>query len=262
MKNLFSFLLFFLVASAQAQYDIPPKPSEEKGVYDYAGILNDNEERALLQKLKNYADTTSTQIVILTIDSAKGEDVSILSTRWGQKWGIGQADEDNGLVILVAEEDRKVDISTGYGLEHYLTDLYSERIINRVLIPAFKEGNFYQGLDEATSVVMEILAGTFDEERTFSRRGNGSPIPILMLIGFVVLIVILMSRRSGGGRGGNRSGGPDIWDILILSSLGRGSLGGGSGGFGGGSSGGFGGGGFGGGFGGGGFGGGGASGSW
>jgi len=258
-----SFVVLFILFQQliTAQFAVPPKPDDARprAVYDYTSTLNKGSRQVLDTKLTSYADTTSTQIVILIIESTKGEDISMLSTRWGEQWAIGQEKEDNGLVILLAVGDRKIDISTGRGLEPYLTDLLSERIINRVMLPAFKQGDYYRGLDEGTDVVFEILSGTFDEDRTFSDGSGGFPLGGLIFIGFIILVIVMANRRTGGGKGnGSKGRGPDIWDILILSSLGRGSLGGGS------SSGGFGssGGGFGGGFGGGSFGGGGASGSW
>lgn len=208
-------------------------------------------------KLIRYADSTSTQIVCVIIGSTQGEDISILGAEWGQKWGIGQKGEDNGILIILAKDDRRVDINTGYGIEYRITDLMSERIINRIMIPHFKEENYYAGLDQGSDAIFAALQGEFKEDRNFGKK-EGSPIPLFLIIIFVIIIISLISK---GGRGGGRGGG-SLLDIIILSSLGRtGGFGGGGGSFGGSGS--FGGGGgFGGGFGGGGFGGGGASGGW
>ncbi len=247
--------------TVQAQYDIPPKPSkktEQTAVYDYIGLLNTYQQKSLEQKLIRYSDTTSTQIVIAIIDSSNGEDIALLGAQWGQKWGIGQAKEDNGILIIVAKDDRKVDINTGYGIESIISDRDAERIINRVIVPAFKKGDFYGGLDAATSEMIARLEGKF----TGTRESNDSlPIrPILMFIFFIVILIILSrnNHRGGGRDGGRRRKAGSLLDVIILSNMGRGGFGGG--GSGGGSFGG--GGGFGGGFGGGGFGGGGASGGW
>lgn len=240
----------FISENVWSQYEIPPKPTQQTSVYDYVNLLTPSQKSSLESKLIRYADSTSTQIVCIIIGSTNGEDISILGAEWGQKWGIGQKGEDNGILITLAKDDRKIDINTGYGIEYRITDLMSERIINRIMIPEFKAGNFYAGLDKGSDAIFEALNGEFKEDRKFGDKDSGH-IPIFMIIIFILIIIALF--RKGGGKGGG-----GLLDILILSSLGRtgGGFGGGGGGFGGG------GGGFGGGFGGGGFGGGGASGGW
>ena len=222
-------------------------------------LLSNTQKRNLEQKLIRYSDSTSTQIVVAIISSTKGEDITYLGAQWGQAWGIGQADKDNGILVLLATDDRRIAINTGYGVEGSLTDLMSKRIIERVIIPEFKKGDYYAGLDKGSDAIFQVLNGEFTEDRSF---GNGTRFPfegLFPLIIFIVILIILLNRKNkgNGGRGGRRGKGLDIWDMIILSNMGRSS--GSSGGFG---SGGFGGGGFSGGFGGGGFGGGGASGGW
>ena len=254
-------LLFLLIGFIGfAQRDIPAKPSEQTAVYDEAGILSGSQEQRLEQKLLNYADTTSTQIVIATIKSLQGEYIGTYSAKWAHKWGIGQKGKDNGLFILVSEGDHKIWITTGYGLEEYMTDAATSQIINQIITPEFKSGNYYSGLDKGTTAVFEVLDGTFKGVPQ-PRGGSGnSAKPIAIFIVVFIIIIISLIGKGRGGRGGGRRGRSTLMDAIILSSLGRGSFGGG--GFGGSSGGGFGGGGFGGGFGGGGFGGGGAGGSW
>lgn len=260
LKTLVVTLILCFTLSSQAQRDIPEKPSKQTAVYDGADMLTDREEKALVQKLTSYADTTSTQFVIATINSLKGEYIATYATEWAQKWGIGQADNDNGALILVSKDDRKMTIQNGYGLEEYLTDFNSKTIIDQIMQPAFKNGNFYQGFDEATTAMFDLLAGKFDAKALNQKSKNEKNIfSYLIPIIFVIFIIILVKRRGGGGgKDGSRRGSPGLLDVLILSSLGSSHRSGG--GFSGGSSGG--GGGFGGGFGGGGFGGGGAVGGW
>lgn len=252
------FLVFFCVSLGWAQYTIPDKPSVQTSVYDYVGLLAPAQARALEEKLIRYSDSTSTQIVLAIIASTQGEDISYLGAQWGHKWGIGQGDRDNGILVLLARDDRRIAINTGYGVEATLTDLMSKRIIETVIIPEFKRGDYYRGLDKGTDAIFKTLTGEFTQDRPNGGRG----FPLAALLPFVLFVIILIilwsSRNKGGGNSGGRGGrGPDLWDMIILSNMGRSS--GSSGGFGGG---GFGGGGFGGGFGGGGFGGGGASGGW
>ena len=248
-----------------AQFQIPEKPKLETSVYDYIDLLPDTQEKSLEQKLIRYSDSTSTQIVLAIISSTEGENITYLGAQWGQKWGIGQTGKDNGILVLLAKDDRKIAINTGYGVEGSLTDAMSRRIIENVIVPRFKQDNYYEGLDEGADAIFQVLTGEFKEERTFDNDGGFPFEAFLIIIIFIVILIILSSRnrRNRGGKGGGKKSGLDLWDIIILSNMGRGGFGGSGskGGFG--SGGGFSrGGGFGGGFGGGGFGGGGASGGW
>jgi uncharacterized protein len=224
--------------------------------------LSPEEKAQLEEKLIRYSDSTSTQIVVITIESLKNEDVSQLATKWAHTWGLGQAKEDNGVIILLAKAERKIAINPGYGLEDRLTAGIGGEIIRNIIIPEFKAGSYYKGLDKGADALFDVFKGKYKGER---KKTKGKDFPIFPFIVIVVIILVLLSKNknSGGGSGnsGNRGGGgPSLLDVIILSSLGRG----GGGGFGGSSGGGFGGGGggFGGGFGGGGFSGGGSSGSW
>lgn len=261
--SLFCALLFLGMHSVLAQFTIPEVPKEQTSVYDYIGLLTASEKTSLENKLIKYSDTTSTQIVVAIISSTNGENINYLGAQWGQKWGIGQAKEDNGILILLARDDKKIAIDTGYGVEHLLTDAMSKRIIENDIIPYFKNNDYPGGLNRGAEAIFEVMTGEYQGSRK-SSNSDGFPIGALfpfLIILFFIIISIYKNRRGGGkgGSGNNKSGGFGILDAIILSNMGRGGFGGSSGGFGGGSSGG---GGFGGGFGGGGFGGGGASGGW
>jgi uncharacterized protein len=244
-----------------AQFTIPEKPSFQTSVYDYANILSPEEKAQLEEKLIKYSDSTTTQIVVITIESLKNEDIGILTPKWAHQWGIGgTAKDDNGVLILLAKNERKIWISPGYGLEDRLTAGIGGEITRNIIIPEFKAGSYYKGLDKGTDAIIDVFKGKYKGER---KQSKGKDFPIFPFIIIVVIILVLLSRNknSGGGNSGGRgSHGPSLLDVIILSSLGRGS-----GGFGGSSGGGFGssgGGGFGGGFGGGGFSGGGSGGDW
>jgi uncharacterized protein len=250
---------FLFTQISFAQFDIPKKPDFQTSVYDYANVLSADEKSQLEEKLIRYSDSTSTQIVVITIESLQGEDIGILTPRWGQEWGIGGSKEnDNGVVILLAKAERKIWISPGYGLEDKLTAGIGE-ITRNIIIPEFKAGSYYRGLDKGADALFDVFKGKYKGER---KQSKGKDFPIFPIIIIVVIILVLASKnKKGGGNSGNSGGGPSLLDVILLSSLGRNSGGGGfgGGGFGGGSSGG---GGFGGGFGGGGFSGGGSGGSW
>ena len=260
---LLAILFLFNCSFLSAQFTIPKKPALQTSVYDYANVLSATEKTQLEEKLVRYSDTTSTQIVVITVESLKGEDVSQLATNWAQTWGIGQAKEDNGVIILISKNDRKIAINPGYGLEDRLTAGTGGEIIRNIIIPEFKAGSYYNGINKGVDALFDVFNGKYKGTR---KQDKQQDFPVLPFIIIIVFIIILISRNKGGGGGnsGNQGGGgPSLLDVIILSSLGRNNGGFGGGGFGGGSSGGgFGGGGFGGGFGGGGFSGGGSSGSW
>ena len=259
------FLFLILICSGQnshAQFEIPPIPKTQTSVYDYIGVLAPNESKALEQKLIRYADSTSTQIVLATINSTEGEYINYLATNWAQSWGIGQDKKDNGVFILLAKNDRKINISTGYGVEHLLTDKMCSRIIQEHFIPSFKKNKYAEGLNAGADAIFEVLTGAYKA----SPKQKTSEVPfglILFLLVIFIIFVAALSKRANGKNKGNRAPPTSLLDAIILSNMGRGNyrkskstggLFGGTGSFGGG--------GFGGGFGGGGFGGGGASGGW
>ncbi len=260
--KLFKHILFYLIAfatvqSSFAQFEIPEKPELQTSIYDYIDMFSASEKSSLEQKLIKYSDTTSTQIVIATIATTDGEDILYLGTRWLERWGIGQAKEDNGIFILLAKDDRRISINSGYGVEHLLTDAMSKRIIERDIIPYFKQGDYVGGLNKAADSIFEVMNGEYQG----TRLSESSDFPIgvgiflFLLFIFIVFLIAISAGRRGGGKGGNKNNknltSKDILEAIIFSNSGRGSYR---------SSGGFGG--FGGGFGGGSGGGGGASGGW
>jgi uncharacterized protein len=249
---------FFFTQIGFAQFTIPEIPKFQTSVYDYANVLSAEEKSQLEEKLIKYSDSTTTQIVVITIESLKGEDVSQLATKWGQTWGIGgTAKDDNGVVILLAKAERKIAINPGYGLEDRLTAGIGGEIIRNIIIPEFKAGSYYKGLDKGADAIFDVFKGKYKGTRKGDKDdGGGIPI-VFFIILFIIILIIISKNNKGNGSGIGRT--PSLLDIIILSSMGRS----GGGGFGGSSGGGFsGGGGFGGGFGGGGFSGGGSSGSW
>ncbi|WCC42746.1 TPM domain-containing protein [Tenacibaculum finnmarkense] len=254
-----AFLLLSIQTIFSQGFKIPEKPAFQTSVYDYVGLLSRSQKSRLESKLIKYSDTTSTQIVVAIINSTEGENINYLAANWGEKWGFGQAKEDNGVFVLLAHKDRRISIQAGKGTEHLLTDFTSKRIIERNIIPAFKQGDYYTGLNNGADAIFKTLNG----EYTGSRKEKDEFDPsIIIFIIIMVVFFIIISRGDKNNRGGVKryrktSSAGSIFETIILTNSGRGSFGGGS--FGGSSSGG---GGFGGGFGGGSFGGGGASGSW
>ncbi len=260
MKHL-RIVFLFLLSSTFIQAQIPERPNPPKLVNDLANVLSGNEAATLEQKLRSYNDSTSTQIVIVTVPELGGYEVVDFAYRIGQTWGVGQKGKNNGIVVLVSINDRKAAIVTGYGMEGAITDASTRRIRQDFMSPNFKSGNFYAGLDQATTAIMKLASGEYtNEEFASGKKGKGRNsifglLFILAIIVFPILSSVGRARRNHMG-----SKGVGFWTALWLMSSMGGGRGGNNSGWGGGSGGG-GGGGFGG-FGGGGFGGGGSGGSW
>ena len=260
-KAIFCLAFLFSITFSAQGYQIPEKPKFQTSVYDYTRLLSSSQKTSLESKLVRYSDTTSTQIVVAIIASTEGENINYLAANWGEKWGIGDAKKDNGVLMLLAKNDKKIAIQNGKGVEYLLTDFQSKRIIERVILPEFKKGNFYGGLDKGADYIFRTLQGEFKGTRKQDAQSFDPGIIIFVIM--IIIFFMIISRgnknnRGGGGRYRKRNLAVDILQTIILSNAGRGggSFGGSSGG------GSFGGGGFGGGFGGGSFGGGGASGGW
>jgi Beta-propeller domains of methanol dehydrogenase type len=244
----FSIVLLCLVCSlANGQRKIPPQAG--KMVHDEAQILQPNTVRALENFIAQQTDSTSNQIGIYIIKSLEGEIVEDYAVRVLKEWGLGQKDKNNGVLLLIALEDREVRIEVGYGLEGALTDLTASRIIRNEIAPRFRQGNYDDGVMAAVYAINQAIKGEYTNDGSAKRAPEGSGRSPLFTLLIIVLIIVFLSRRGGGGGGGYRRG---PWIGPMIGGGGFGGFGSGGGSWGGGGN-----------FGGGGFsGGGGASGSW
>ena len=244
-------LLLFTNGLLQAQ-NIPPRPNPPRLVNDLAGGLLGDEADRLENKLLGYNDSTSTQIAIVTIKSTGDYDISEVALKILRTWGIGTKEKNNGVLLLVAVEDRKVRIETGTGMEGVLPDAIANRIINEDISPNFKEGHYYEGLDEAVDKIILAAAGEYKGTPNRHQDSGGGGGVVIAVIIIAIILAILRNRGGGGGTTISRRG----WCGWFGPIGGLGGFGGGSRGWGGGGGGGFGG------FGGGSGSGGGSSGSW
>ena len=263
LKKRFCLILAILLIGVTGfAQKIPARPVPPRLVNDFADILTDREEYALETKLVNYNDTTSTQICVVTVTSLNGTTSDDFAYQIGEKWGVGTKD-NNGVVILVkpktADELGDVSIQVGYGMEPYITDAVNYVIRTKEMIPAFKEGDYYTGIDNAVDAIIGLASGAFTADE-YADEDDDALGMLVVLFAIMIVIVLISASGKGRGKGGskNHSG---FWTGLFLGSLfsgGGGGSWGSSGGssWGGGHSGGFGG------FGGGHFGGGGGSSKW
>lgn len=257
---IFLYLLFLSIFSLSAKDDgIPERPNPPRLVNNLSkempDFLSADEEARLEQKLQNFANKTSNQIVIVIVDDLNGIEPWSYATELGHKWGVGQAKFDNGVVILIkptgGEGQRQLHIAVGYGLEGAIPDLTTKRIRENEMYPYFKKGEYYTALDKATDVIISLAQGEYNSDQ-YGQKKKKDKLPMGVIIPIILIIIFVLMRSGRGGRGGNGLT-MGAAGFLMGSAFGGGGRGFGGGG---GSSGGFGG------FGGGGFGGGGSGGSW
>lgn len=259
MKKLRCLLFLVLVVFTASSQDILKPPNPPRLVNDAANILSPEQRQILEDKLVALDDSTSNQITIVTIPSLNGYDIADYANKLFRDWGIGGKKNNNGILVLIAIEERRVRIEVGYGLEGAIPDITASSIIDNEITPAFKEGNYYRGLDNAIDALSKAAAGEYHVARQRDDDGGGSILVFIIILFVILMIVGNSGKGGGGGKGGgmmSRRGFSGWWIPLLFNGGGGGRGGGGGfGGFGGG------GGGFGG-FGGGSSGGGGASGGW
>lgn len=201
------FCAITLAHSAAFALDVPPLKGR---VNDYANMMSPGIRTQLETVLRDFEKSDSTQVVILTIDSLEGDTIDQFGIRVGETWKIGQKGKDNGVIFLVAKKDRKTRIEVGRGLEGKLTDLTAGRIIQLVINPQFKKGDFDAGFSSGVKAIIDATRGEFKAEgrgRDTGSKVNGggggimTALPFL-IIGIIVIIFIgRMSRYAGGAVG-------------------------------------------------------------
>lgn len=193
MRLIYTFLFLLLSSIVSVGQNLPEKPNPPRLVNDFANILKPQEQALLEQKLRKYNDTTSTQISIVTLKSLDGYDISEYAIELGRKWGIGQKDKNNGILILIkpklGNERGQVFIATGYGMEGSVIDSKAGEIIRKILTPNFKNNQFYKGLDEATSMLIQISAGEFKKDK----KSPTAVSPLTTVIVFLVILIIVIA---------------------------------------------------------------------
>ena len=254
VKSRMRLIVIFLIGlsfSGIHSQNYPAKPEPAVYVNDLASIFKESERSEMEQTLVNYFDSTSTQIIVVTIPSLDGMDASQYATELGEKWGVGQASKDNGVLFLVAPKDRKMFIASGRGTEEKLTDVFLGRIRDNYILPEFKTNNYYSGVRLGILQIMNRLSGSFisNEPKSTSDK-EISVFGIIIILLIILFLAWLFGKMSNSvnygetfsGRGYNGGG---FWGSSGGWGSGRSSWGGGGSSFGGGS-----------------FGGGGAGGSW
>ncbi|WP_434580112.1 TPM domain-containing protein [Pseudomonas sp. Z1-6] len=238
---MFALLLWVFAVTAQADLKFPALTGR---VVDSAQMLEPSVRTQLDAQLKAHEQASGEQLVVVTLPDLQGASIEDFGYQLGRHWGIGQQDKNNGALLIVARDDRKLRIEVGYGLEDRLTDAQSSVIINQVITPAFKTGNFNKGISDGVAAMLVVLGGSpLDEpapvysadgqdEGDFIERHPGLFIFLAMLFILTIFVcqVLGILPSGGGSGGGSRSSGGGF------GGAGGGGFSGGGGSFGGGGS--------------------------
>lgn len=253
MKKIACLFLFFIicnVAFAQSEFNakdlLNPPTGTQQLVNDFAGVLTSDQKRALESKLVQFNDSTSTQIVVVIVPNIGDYEIADYGVKLGRAWGVGGKEFSNGVVLLISKDDRKLNISTGYGVEGALPDVTCKHIIEELIVPNFKGNDYYRGIEEGTDAIIKATNGEYKVDANYSKQKELGPVGKIMVLIFLIFLGLLIVKGNRGGGGSLMSnGGAFLLGSALGSGGGSGSSSGGFGGFGGGS-----------------FGGGGSSGSW
>lgn len=207
MKVLFAFLFWLLtiVADAQSTASVvipyPSRPKPARLVNDYSGTLTTDEKSILENRLRDYNDSTTTQIAVVIVNTTGKAPIGEYATELGKRWGVGTK-LNNGIIVLWAVSDRKVFIATGYGIEPYLPNDSVSAVIDRDIIPLFKQGLYYQGLSEGISGLIRRLSGSYSPvEKPPVDLVSISTIPVIPSTRYA-LIIGNSAYSEGRGLGG------------------------------------------------------------
>lgn len=236
--------IVFLAAQVIWSMNIPALKGR---VNDYAGVLNSSQKEQLETFLQDAENKTSSQVVLLTINSLEGEALEDYSMQVVENWKVGQKEFNNGILVLVAVAEKKIRIEVGYGLESIITDMKSGYIIREIILPYFKKGDYYGGLNQGLTALTGLISKEFEispeqlaKYQKASKRGGGIHIPFSLIIFIIIVILNIVKSGSRGGRfgrgGGIFYGGGGFGGGGFTIGGGGGGFSGGGGSFGGGGS--------------------------
>ncbi|MBX3560329.1 MAG: TPM domain-containing protein [Sphingomonas sp.] len=235
-------LLLFLALVAAAPAAAQTFPELTGRVVDNAALLDAAQEEALTGRLAALEQATTRQLVVATVPDLQGYPIEDYANRLFRHWQLGQADADNGALLLVALAERRMRIEVGYGLEPVLTDALAGRIIRDDITPFFRAGDYPGGIAAGADAIIAQLQASPEEAEAQAaaalaaatadrERGDGSMLPIFMWIGIIGLVLLALASRAAKGRSyrtGNSLGWIILWELLEEASRNNGSSGGSS----------------------------------
>ncbi|WP_429090795.1 TPM domain-containing protein [Aeromonas rivipollensis] len=214
-------LLLLWTAALQAA---PTFPTLSGRVVDEAALMSRKQAHQLTQQLAAFEKRSGIQLVVVSVDSLDGETIEEYGYQLGRHWGIGQKGKNNGVLLLIAQDERKVRIEVGYGLEGALPDAIAANIIQTRILPAFKRGDMVAGVVAGSQSIMKALAGEYQPVEQPKSDSDGGPWLFILVV--IAMIVLHNLRGGGGGPGGRRRA------AYMAGGFGAGSFGGrGGGGF-------------------------------
>ncbi|HEF4758319.1 TPA: TPM domain-containing protein, partial [Pseudomonas putida] len=208
-------LLWVFVLAVQADLKFPELTGR---VVDNAQMIEPSVREQLTQQLQAHEKATGEQLVIVTLTDLQGTDIADFGYQLGRYWGIGQKDKNNGALLIVARDERKLRIEVGYGLEDRLTDAQSAVIIHQVITPAFKAGNYSKGISDGVAAMLVVLGGNPLDEPSTVFESSGDPADdfvsrhpglfvFLLLLFILTVFVCQMLGILPAGRGGSGGSG-------------------------------------------------------
>ena len=191
-------LLLLWTAALQAA---PAFPTLSGRVVDEAALMSRKQAHQLTQQLAAFEKRSGIQLVVVSVDSLDGETIEEYGYQLGRHWGIGQKGKNNGVLLLIAQDERKVRIEVGYGLEGALPDAIAANIIQTRILPAFKRGDMVAGVVAGSQSIMQALAGEYQPVDTAKKEDKlGGPWLFILM---VIVMIVLHNLRGGGGGGGS-----------------------------------------------------------
>ncbi|MBI5416463.1 TPM domain-containing protein [Candidatus Poribacteria bacterium] len=222
-KLIYVFLIILFVPGivhAETQY-----PSSTGFVNDFANVINQQDHNNLESLIRRLKDKTTAEIAVVTMETIGDEPIDSYAAKLFEKWKIGEKNKDNGVLILAAIKDKKIKIEVGYGLEGAITDGRAGEILDRLVVPNFKQGNYSKGLSECTLEIVRIIAKEYNVDLGVGKPTEEKSLdnfvdPDIVLLIIIIIIILLSSRRGkrggffifpgpfmgGGGGYGNHSG--------------------------------------------------------
>ena len=191
----------------------PQFPTLTGRVVDNAELLSTSEHERLTRLLEQHESATTNQVVVVTLKSLQGYAIEEFGYQLGRHWGIGQKGKDNGVILIVASDERKVRIEVGYGLEGTLTDALSRDIIENRILAAFKQDNYEAGIAQGTEAILAVIRGTYQPAKRSSGSRKGGDFRLLMFLGVFILGFTVISLFSAFlSRGASGNSGRDSYD--------------------------------------------------
>jgi uncharacterized protein len=226
VKPLALLILIILIASTSV-WALPSRPVPPRLVNDFESLLSAQEQIALESKLAQYDRSHSTQIVVVITRDLAGLEIADYATRLGEAWGVGQAGSENGVVVAVVPGDehgrRLVYIAVGYGLEGVIPDITAKRIVENEILPRFRDGNYYQGINDGTNVIMQLASGEFAASE-YDASQEAPPAAVFIPFILIILLVFFLSRRRNAYDGVGKN--IPFWTLFwLLTHSNRGSKG-------------------------------------